>query len=245
METPKRILVVEEAEAYRQMIGELLRKAAYEVVEEAGAGAAQRRLEGEPAFDLLLLDLQMHGPDASGLYAWLKGRSAERRPPILALTVAAETHRVLDRLRGLQVVGIQDKRLVWDQLVYRVGGLLYPKRADQRASLRAPAGVPVNVRASERDFQAVVANISATGMFLGTPGSLEVGEMVHLQFILPGLPRLFEVAGRIVWRREAREEEEGGVGIQFEGLAEAEQAQIGSYVRAELFRLGPAARAEA
>jgi hypothetical protein len=35
------------------------------------------------------------------------------------------------------------------------------------------------------------------------------------------------------------------VGIQFEGLAEAEQAQIGSYVRAELFRLGPAARAEA
>lgn len=245
METPKRILLVEETEAYRQIIGELLRKAGYEVVEEAAAAPAQRRLEGGPAFDLLLLDLQMHSADASGLYAWLKGRPAERRPPILALTIAAETHRVLDRLRGLQVVGIQDKRLVWDQLVYRVGGLLYPKRADQRAFLRAPAGVPVNVRAAERHFQAVVGNISATGMFLATRESLGVGELLTLQFILPGLPHLFEVAGRIVWRRDATEGAEGGMGIQFEDLAEGDQSQIGTYVRAELFRLGPAARAEA
>lgn len=239
METPKRVLVVEEAEAYRQIIGELLRAAGYDVVEEAGAAAAQRQLEAGPPFDLLVLDLQMHGAEANGLYAWLKARPPEGRPPILAVTIAAETRRVLDRLRGLQVVGIQDKRLVWDQLVYRVGGILYPKRADQRAFLRAPAGVPVNVRAAERRLQAVIANISATGMFLATPEALEAGELLHLQFILPGLPHLFEVAGRVVWRREATEGEEGGVGIRFEDLAEEAQAQIGSYVRAELFRLGP------
>jgi len=245
METPKRVLVVEEGEAYRQIIRELLRNAGYEVVEEAGPAAAQRHLEAGPAFDLLLLDLQMHGPDANGLYTWLKGRSAGGRPPILALTIAAETHRVLDRLRDLQVAGIQDKRLVWDQLVYRVGGLLHPKRAEQRASLRASAGVPVNIRAGERHLQAAVVNISASGLFLATRESLEVGELLQLQFILPGLPHLIEVAGRVVRRRDETGAGEGGVGIRFEGLGEREQAQIGAYVRTELFRLGPAAWAEA
>ena len=245
METPKRVLVVEEGEAYRQIIRELLRNAGYEVVEEAGPAAAQRHLEAGPAFDLLLLDLQMHGPDANGLYTWLKGRSAEGRPPILALTIAAETHRVLDRLRGLQVVGIQDKRLVWDQLVYRVSGLLHPKRAEQRASLRAPAGIPVNVRAGDRRFQALVVNISATGMYLATSESVGAGELLQLQFILPGLPHLFDVAGRTVWRRDETGAGEGGMGIRFEGLGEREQAQIGAYVRTELFRLGPMARVEA
>ncbi|MBI3002813.1 MAG: PilZ domain-containing protein [candidate division NC10 bacterium] len=244
METPKRVLVVEEAEAYRQIMAELLRKAGYVVVEEAGAAAAHRRLDTEPPFDLLLLDLQMHGAEANGLYAYLKARPAEGRPPILALTTAAQTHRVLERLRGLQVVGIQDKRLVWDQLVYRVGGLLYPKRADQRAVLRAPAGVPVNVRTGERHFQAVVANVSATGMFLASPERLEAEERLSLQFILPGLPNLFEVTGRVVWRREETEHTEGGVGVQFEDLAEEDAAKIGAYVRAELFRLGPTARVE-
>lgn len=244
METPKRVLVVEEAEAYRQIMAELLRKAGYVVVEEAGAAAAQRRLDAEPPFDLLLLDLQMHGPEANGLYAYLKARPPEGRPPggrpaILALTTTAQTHRVLERLRGLQVVGIQDKRLVWDQLVYRVGGLLYPKRADQRAVLRAPAGVPVNVRTDERHFQAVVGNVSATGMFLASPERLEVAERLNLQFILPGLPYLFEVSGRVVWRREETETTEGGMGVQFEDLPEEDAGKIGAYVRAELFRLGP------
>lgn len=244
METPKRILVVEEAEAYRQIMAELLRKAGYVVVEEAAAGAALRRLEAEPAFDLLLLDLQMHGAEADGLYGHLKARSPEGRPAILALTIAAQIHRVLERLRGLRVVGIQDKRMVWDQLIYRVGGLLYPKRADQRAVLRAPAGVPVNVRAGERHFQAVVANVSATGMFLAGPERLDAGEPLSLQFILPGLPHLFEVAARVVWRREETEVTEGGTGVQFEDLPAEDAGKIGAYVRAELFRLGPTAPVE-
>ncbi|HEU5394746.1 MAG TPA: PilZ domain-containing protein, partial [Candidatus Methylomirabilis sp.] len=69
--------------------------------------------------------------------------------------------------------------------------------------------------------------------------ALTAGEQLHLQFILPGLPHLFEVAGRVIWHREATEGAEGGVGIRFEDLGEEEQARIGSYVRAELFRLEP------
>ncbi len=245
METRKRILVVEETEAYRRIIDGLLRKAGYEVVEEAAPAAAQRRLEGGLPVDLLLLDVQMHGPEANGLYAWLKGRPGGGRPPIVALTVGAETHRILDRLQGLQVAGLQDKRLVGDQLVYRVGGLLHPKGAEQRASLRGPAGVVVNVRAEQRQFQGIVANISASGMFLASPEGLLVGDLLGLQFILPGLPRLFEVPGWVVWRREQKEAEEGGVGIKFEGLAEGDRVQISAYIRAELTRLGPTARAGA
>lgn len=245
MEAPKRILVVEETEAYRRIVAGLLREAGYVVVEEAAAAAAQGRLETGLPFDLLLLDVPMHGPEANGLYAWLKERPAGGRPPILALTVGTETHRILDRLQGLQVAGLQDKRLVWDQLVYRVGGLLHPKGAEQRASLRAPAGVVVNVRAEQRQFQGVLANISASGMFLASPEGLLVGDLLRLQFILPGLPRLFEVPGWVVWRQEQKEAEEGGVGIKFDRLAEGDRVQISAYVRAELTRLGPMARAGA
>ena len=90
-----------------------------------------------------------------------------------------------------------------DQLVYRVGGLLHPKGAEQRASLRGPAGVVVNVRAEQRQFQGIVANISASGMFLASPEGLLVGDLLGLQFILPGLPRLFVNDMRAWLRRPA------------------------------------------
>ena len=81
----KRILVIEDTEDNRQIIGDLLRSAGYELLEAVdgleGVAAAERE---EP--DLILMDIQL--PKISGIDAtrMLRSETATAQTPIIAIT---------------------------------------------------------------------------------------------------------------------------------------------------------------
>ncbi len=123
-----RILVVEDEEAIREMIGFSLRRAGFEVEEAADAAQARSRIfERQP--DLLLLDWML--PDVSGvdLARRIRRDAATSELPIIMLTARGEED---DKIRGLEV-GADDyvtKPFSPRELVARI-----------RAVLRRAAGV--------------------------------------------------------------------------------------------------------
>jgi CheY-like chemotaxis protein len=83
------VLVIEDNEASRDNMGELLASAGFECWLEPSAEDALRRLEGEPRPpDAILLDLRIPGMSARRFVCHVKERAAWARAPIILTTAA-------------------------------------------------------------------------------------------------------------------------------------------------------------
>ncbi len=91
MTTPSKkplILIADDRPSSRELLGLVLERAGYEVLEaEDGHQALERALAGSP--DLVLLDLQMPGLDGYGVLAALRAEARFAQLPVLALTASA------------------------------------------------------------------------------------------------------------------------------------------------------------
>ncbi len=243
-EGQKHILVVEESRILRDAIHDLLAQEGFKVTATDGGLEGRQVLERRAAaFDLIVVNLQVSPVSQFDPLEWLREARQARRlaTPILAITGPAGVAVAVERLRWLEAAGVQDTRTLWDQLPYRVRALLNPREPDQRAAVRTPSGLPVNVQVGAATVQGVIGNISRIGMFVKLESPPTPGQEVQLQFILPNIVRLFEVQARVVWsvHRDAGAPVPG-MGVEFTNLDAAGASQINAFVRMELERFGAA-----
>jgi two-component system cell cycle response regulator DivK len=82
------ILIADDRPSSRELLGLVLERAGYDVLEaENGEQALERVRSGSP--DLVLLDLQMPGIDGYGVLAELRAEARFAALPVLALTASA------------------------------------------------------------------------------------------------------------------------------------------------------------
>ncbi len=237
----KHILVIEDSRILREAIQDLLAQEGFKITAADGGAGARGLLETRAAdFDLIVVNLQVAPASQFDALEWLRARRSNLPIPILAITGPARMALAVERLRGLEAAGVQDTRTMWDQLPYRVRTLLNPKETDQRAAVRMPSGLPVNVRMGSTATQGVIGNLSSVGMFVRLEVPLPLGQEVVLQFILPDIPRLFEAQARVVWtaRRDAGATVPG-MGVEFLSLDSVASGQINAFVRMELEKFAP------
>ncbi len=237
----KHVLVIEESQVLREAIQEILAHEGFRVTVTSGGTPARTLLEGRAAeFDLIVLNLHLSPSSDFDVLEWLRAERGRLKIPILAITGPTRMAVTVERLRGLEAAGVQDTRTLWDVLPFRVRALLYPKEGDQRAAIRMPSGLPVNCRIRQNWMQGTIGNISRMGMFVKLEAPPAPGQDILLQFILPNIPRLFEVHARVVW--SARRDQGAavpGVGVEFTDLDAAGSSQINAFVRLELQKFGP------
>lgn len=87
----KRIMVVDDSELIRQILGVTLRDAGFEVVEADNGVDALLQMERE-SVDLLITDLHMPRLDGVGLIANVRRKAGWRYLPIVMLTSETEEH---------------------------------------------------------------------------------------------------------------------------------------------------------
>lgn len=100
MDKRARILVVEDNEDNRRLLGIYLRREGYEVVEAVDGQEAMERILAEP-FDLVCSDVQMPRMDGYELCRRLKGNPETEQIPVVLITAVHTS--VEDTLEGLQV----------------------------------------------------------------------------------------------------------------------------------------------
>jgi two-component system response regulator HydG len=92
-----RILVVDDEESHRIMLGAVLQEEGYEVVEAADGAEAVRAVERNP-FDLVLLDVRMAAMD--GIEALTEIRKISPFVPVLMMTAFASVKTAVDALKA-------------------------------------------------------------------------------------------------------------------------------------------------
>jgi len=103
---------------------------------------------------------------------------------------------------------------------------------DRRKSPRTQAVIPVDYSTVDAFLCEFTTNINEGGMFVGTDKPHSVDTLVTLRFRLPGSDEPCEVVGRVVWIREAADEEgPRGIGIEFETLDDGTRSRINDLVR--------------
>lgn len=86
----KRILVIEDNETNIYLIGFILKKNGYEVIEaRSGEEGVEQAIKEKP--DLILMDIQLPGIDGLETTKRIRKLEADRKTPIIALTSYAMT----------------------------------------------------------------------------------------------------------------------------------------------------------
>lgn len=148
----KRILVVEDEHAIREMIRFALARAGFDIVEAANAQEARLRL-AEQRPDLILMDWMMPGTSGVELTRELKAAPTTQKIPIIMLTARAEEE---DKVRGLNT-GCDDylsKPFSFPELIARI-------QAVMRRTV--PGGMEERLRVLELEIDTASQRVTAKG----------------------------------------------------------------------------------
>lgn len=103
-----RVLVVDDNQTQREIIGELLRDLGFDPVVAADANGAMLALEDSVAFDLVIIDALMPGVDGFMLIEQARARSVLEAPVVLMVS-PADRQIFSDRAETLDLAGYLDK----------------------------------------------------------------------------------------------------------------------------------------
>jgi uncharacterized protein (TIGR02266 family) len=118
-------------------------------------------------------------------------------------------------------------------VIQRMPSSLSIQRAS-RTSERVELQVEIGIDDHTTFYVGVTQNLSSGGVFISTPRLCLPGTKLALTFVMPE-DRPFFVRGVVRWVRDAHEVSAGdagiGMGVQFVGLTERDQAVIAEYVQ--------------
>ncbi|MFS2109128.1 response regulator transcription factor [Sphingomonas sp. Sphisp140] len=135
-EEPVRLLLVEDDEPLRRLLGEQLQALGYEVQSVGDGRAAIAAVGGDP-FDIVILDRMLPFVDGVDVLRWL--REQEVMTPVILLTALG---RLPERVEGLEA-GADDyvvKPFEIDELHARIRALLRRRQASSADSATVSAG---------------------------------------------------------------------------------------------------------
>ena len=221
----KRVLVVDDEEFVRLLVGQILDRRGYEVDLAADGAAALARIDARRP-DLVVLDLMMPGMDGWTLLEHMRGRTG--MPPVVVLT-GHGSYEAFTRLVRSGVSGYVSKPFSLDELLRTVSRALAtgaPPAHDRRQDPRRP--LVVRVRVMGPDAAAALAvgeliNLTRHGGQVDLAVALPRGERVRLTFDIPG----------------------GGTPMMLDAVVEWERTLEGRYLNGLVFRdLTPQAERE-
>lgn len=107
---------------------------------------------------------------------------------------------------------------------------------DRRIDPRAPVEVEVHYRSAQEFLSAYTLNVSGGGIYIKTKEPLPLNHVVHLRFTLPGVARVFNLQGLVVWTNPfpSRSSFPSGMGIKFVNLDAEGKKLIAGFVKSKL-----------
>jgi len=113
------------------------------------------------------------------------------------------------------------------------------RRGPPRKALRVPASLEVEYAEPDREVLCSAEEIGEGGLFLATGHPVGVGTPLHLKLCID-TGESVEVEGAVVWvRRPGDAGGPPGMGIQFEGLDDAQREAVACLVETALAALRP------
>lgn len=195
----------------------------------------------------------VQGSISKAIESLIKLNNATPRDSSLTLDVNSSMNHLRNALGALQSLCIEFPRLEEpSRAVAKTLALLYPLSklkashghstssrsptpahiAERRNSQRIDVEAEVGFQSDTNFFMGFSEDISAGGLFISTFDTRPLGEVMNLNFTLPG-GYLISVDGVVRWVREYNEtapETSPGMGVQFENLRQEDKAAIEEFI---------------
>ncbi len=105
---------------------------------------------------------------------------------------------------------------------------------DRRMHPRMPVRLEVVFHSGEELISCYMFNVGQGGLFIHTENPLGMDEDVLLSFRLPGIGRVFEARGRVVWSVPSGGGSVPGMGVAFYQIAPDDLKAIEKFIGDEL-----------
>ena len=222
MEAQRKILVVDDAALFRDLVAFVLARSGHVITATSGAeglAAAQRERP-----EVVVVDLNL--PEISGdtLCKEIKADASLRDTAVILVTsgASAEDHERAVRAGADDVLS---KPINQRSLVLSVNRFL--RVPVLRALPRAPLNTPVEIRWGTEMLRAVGRDLSRGGMFVETDCTIPDGTEVQLEFRLPETPAVLRPTAEVIHSRPGPER---GLALRFLALDRASAERVDHYL---------------
>ena len=220
----KKILVVESSQPIEGLSGALFRRREC-VLEVASSAAEAIARASEAAPDLILFDAFIDDFSVEDFVQAVQSAEVGGEP--LPVLIILEKEREDEGTRMLQAGASAVLMRPADEIELNVK-VCELIGISLRRHLRTFVKLKVEATIGQTTRFATVSNISLGGAALETDGKLPLGEIVKLQFFLPGDDDAISVIGKVV--RDAEDEGPSSYGCQFLDLTEGDRHRIHDFV---------------
>ena len=117
-----------------------------------------------------------------------------------------------------------------DPVDQRVNGEESAARPVPRAHERIDIELDVTLASRSNFYTGVTENLSEGGVFIATTKTKPVGTHLTVKLALPDRGNPIEIRGVVRWVRARTETQDGGLGIHFDALPDADAARIRTFV---------------
>lgn len=117
----KKILLVEDTTSVRELVGQTLKEAGYDVLTAVDGNDALQYVEGHP-LDLVITDLNMPNRDGISLIEYIRSTASHRHTPILLFST--ESMETKARARQAGATGMIEKPMEREQMLLHIKKLI-------------------------------------------------------------------------------------------------------------------------
>jgi uncharacterized protein (TIGR02266 family) len=228
--TTKTVIVADDTGFVRDRFATALLGAGHLAVPVKSAAELLARLRsGTEPVDLIVLDLRL--PHSGGVDLVRAIRKLEQGQ--VSILVFSGTIAAADEVRELATLGVTGYINEYSSVQHILPALaphLFPDAFNRRSSARVILGIPVAYRFGNTIASALTLNLGKGGVAIRTMSPLERGSTMKARFRLPGAARELEAESRIAWT-----DRRVGMGLQFEKVSAADQAQIDHFIDQHFF----------
>jgi uncharacterized protein (TIGR02266 family) len=236
----KRVLLADHDGFFRALVGNLLERAGYEVIQaETALSALRTMLQGRPKLDLCILNITMPGFDGLELLRKIRAAPELAKLPIFVTTESKDQVNIREELYTLGIrYLIQKSALNLEDVLRRVNQQLFRGR-ESRTLKRARFYRVCDFRYSgDGDWlSGFIYNLSAGGVALRTLTALPTGTAADIRFNLTPQTKC-ETRATVAWANEFNPQDTAsfpyGMGLQFAGITPEFEERIGSFLTAAL-----------
>jgi two-component system cell cycle response regulator DivK len=228
--TTKTVVIADDVGFVRDRFATALQSAGHRAIGVKSAAELLARIRADrDGIDLLLIDLRL--PHSSGVELVRAIRRIEDgRMPILIFSGTIGSADEVKELASLGVSGYVNEYSAVEHIIPSLAPHLFPDNFNRRGSPRVVLGIPVAYRYGNTIAAALTLNLGKGGIAIRTMSPLDAGAKARTRFRLPGSKRDIDAESRVAWS-----DRRVGMGLQFEQIDPADQAEIDDFVDQQFF----------
>lgn len=228
---PKHILSVDSSQSFAKFVEVIIKRLGFSILSARSAGDGLQILEGRIP-DLIFTEAILPDMDGLEFIKAIRNNSRTSRIPVIVITVDS---RFSEQFRGKNppysafLTKPVSVKSIYDILQAHLSYL------KDRKHLRAPIAARVSLKDGTQYRSYLTNSVGEGGMFIEMEEPQDVGEVIEITLLLPGLIQPLSVKGAVVYsfkKRDGRKVD--GMGIRFVELSHQHHEILSNYIQSYL-----------